>query len=362
MADEEQGGEKTYEPTQQRLDDAREKGDIAKSTDISAAVAYLGLLIAIFAVGGGMAQQSGAALSAFLGRAETLAPRILDLGGAALSLEVVLTSVLGLAPMFALPFLLVVCAIFAQRAFIFSPDKLVPKLNRISPLEGVKKKFGLTGIVEFLKSAVKLMAISVVLGIFMMSETDRIIGLARARPAEVTMEMGELAGALLIQITLIAVIVAAIDYLWQLTNHARKLRMTHQDVKDEAKRSEGDPMIKAQRRQRAQEIANNRMMLEVPKSDVVIVNPTHYAVALKWKREDGGAPILVAKGVDGLALRIRETAEAANVPIHSDPPTARALEATVELGQEIRPSHYQAVAAAIRFSEAMRAKAKERSG
>ena len=129
---------------------------------------------------------------------------------------------------------------------------------------------------------------------------------------------------------------------------------------EEHKKAEGDPMVKSQRRQRAQEIAMNQMMHEVPKSDVVIVNPTHYAVALKWNRAAGGAPVVAAKGIDGVALRIREAAMAANVPIHHDPPTARALEATTEIGAEIEPAHYQAVAAAIRFSEAMRRKARER--
>ncbi|MEO0362376.1 MAG: flagellar type III secretion system protein FlhB [Pseudomonadota bacterium] len=356
------GGEKTYEPTQQRLDEARERGDVAKSTDISAAAAYFGFLIALWVFGEDMAQRGGQALGSFLSRAETLAPRLLDMGGAGLSLEAVSASVFPFAPLFAAPFVLVLVAIVAQRAFVVAPEKLAPKLSRVSPIEQAKNKFGITGLVEFAKSAVKLFAVSVVLGIFLASETDVIIGLSRAEPANVTQEMSRLAVALLIQVAIVAAAISAVDYIWQLADHSRKLRMSHQEVRDEVKRSEGDPQLKAQRRRRAEEIATNRMMLEVPKADVVIVNPTHYAVALKWSRETGGAPVVVAKGVDGVALRIREAAALAGVPIHSDPPTARALEATVEIGREIRPSHYQAVAAAIRFSEAMRAKAKERNG
>ena len=125
-------------------------------------------------------------------------------------------------------------------------------------------------------------------------------------------------------------------------------------MREEAKQSEGDPHMKAQRRSRAEAIATNRMLLDVPKADVVIVNPTHYAVALKWSRTRGSAPVCVAKGEDELALRIREIAATARMPVHADPPTARALHATVAIGREIAPEHYRAVAAAIRFADRMR--------
>jgi flagellar biosynthetic protein FlhB len=127
---------------------------------------------------------------------------------------------------------------------------------------------------------------------------------------------------------------------------------------DEFKESEGDPHFKAARRQRAQEVATNRMLVDVARADVVVVNPTHYAVALRWDRGKGGAPVCVAKGVDEIARAIRERAAEHGIPIHSDPPTARAMFASVELGQEIRAEHFRAVAAAIRFADAMRRKAR----
>ena len=135
--------------------------------------------------------------------------------------------------------------------------------------------------------------------------------------------------------------------------------MSHKELTDEAKQAEGDPHMKQQRRQRGHEIAMNKMIAEVPTADVVIVNPTHYAVALKWDRSTPGAPECVAKGVDNVAARIREIAQENAVPIHSDPPTARALYASVNLGEEIAPEHYKPVAAAIRFAEAMREKARK---
>jgi len=151
-----------------------------------------------------------------------------------------------------------------------------------------------------------------------------------------------------------------IDVVWQRFDHARRLRMSFQELREENRQSEGDPHVKAQRRNRAEAIATNRMLLDVPKADVVIVNPTHVAVALRWSRAKGSAPVCVAKGEDAVALRIREVAETAGVPLHADPPTARALHAAVPVGREIAPEHYRTVAAAIRFSERMRAAARAR--
>ena len=161
-------------------------------------------------------------------------------------------------------------------------------------------------------------------------------------------------------VVLIAMVIGAIDAFWQRAEHHRKNRMTLKELRDEMKEVEGDPHVNAQRRMKAQELALNRMMQDVPGADVVIVNPTHYAVALKWSRASPGAPVCVAKGTDLVAARIREVAGEAGVPIHSDPPTARAVHAVVGIGEEIRADHYAAVAVAIRFAEDMRRKARAR--
>jgi flagellar biosynthetic protein FlhB len=151
----------------------------------------------------------------------------------------------------------------------------------------------------------------------------------------------------------------AVDYLWQRAQHHHRNRMSHQEMRDELKQSEGDPHAKGERRRRGREIASNHMLDNVASASVVIVNPTHFAVALKWSPQSLGAPVCVAKGVDEIAARIRERARAAGVPIHSDPVTARALFASVKLDSEVRPEHYAAVAAAIRFAETMRARAEK---
>lgn len=159
-------------------------------------------------------------------------------------------------------------------------------------------------------------------------------------------------------VLLIALGVGAVDYLWQHHDHLRKNRMSHKEIRDEHKQQEGDPYLKQERRQRGAQIAAEQMMADVPDADVVIVNPTHYAVALKWSRAPGSAPVCVAKGVDHIAQTIRERAMESGVPIHRDPPTARAIHASTDIGQEIDPAQYRSVAAAIRFAEMMRRKAR----
>ncbi len=360
MSDEEKGGEKAYEASQQRLDDARKKGDTPNSKDLAAVAAYVGLVLALYIAGSQATKATGNALAGLFSNADTMAPRLLAMGGAGTSLHLSVDAVLGLGPLFLLPFLLVLLVILAQRSMVFAFDKIMPKLSRISPISGAKQKFGITGMVEFLKAATKLTIISIILAIYLMSEMDNIVGSARVLPQAAPVQMAEIAFGLLVRITIIVGVIAAADFFWQRFDHARKLRMTYQEVKDEHKQSEGDPQTKAQRQRRAQDIATNQMMHDVPKADVVIVNPTHFAVALRWERGNVGAPVLVAKGVDAIALRIRQVAEESGIPIHSDPPTARAIEATVEIGREIEPDQYHTVSAAIRFAEAMRRKAKER--
>jgi flagellar biosynthetic protein FlhB len=161
-------------------------------------------------------------------------------------------------------------------------------------------------------------------------------------------------------VLVVAVVLGGIDFFWQRAEHIRRNRMSHKDMMDEHKQAEGDPHAKQHRRQRAQEIAMNRMLADVPEAAVVVVNPTHYAVALKWDRAQPGAPVCVAKGVDEIAARIRERAMEAGVPIRRDPPTARAIFDSVEIGAEIRAEHFAAIAAAIRFAEEMRRKARAR--
>ena len=359
---EESGGEKVFDPTPQKLAEARRKGDIPRSTDVTAAATYIALLAVVGTVGAFAVGQAASVLTIFIAQPDRLSGRILGPGGPRLGGSILGEALVALAPVFLAPIAAVLLSLFAQQAITFSGDKIVPKLSRISLLAGAKRKFGAAGFVEFAKAAAKLAAVATALFIYLSRDLDRMIGAATAEARVVGGMMVQSLVVLLTITTVIAVVIAAIDLVWQRFEHARRLRMSYQDMREEARQSEGDPHMKAQRRSRAEAIATNRMLLDVPKADVVIVNPTHFAVALKWTRARGTAPACVAKGEGEVALRIREIAGTAGIPVHSDPPTARALFATVEVGREIAPEHYRAVAAAIRFSDRMRRAARARSG
>lgn len=350
------GEEKPYEATQRRLDQARAKGELPRSLDLLAAATYWGVLAFAVTVGAASLADAGATLSSFLARAGSIANA--GAGPAAIGgwlAEVGVT----LAPAFALPALFVAGAVFLQQAWVFAPEKLRPQLSRISPVANAKQKFGRSGLFEFAKSAAKLVVISVCLGVFLSGRLPGIMNAAATDPVQVTRLLLHEANDFLIVVSILALAFGAIDYLWQRAEHFRQQRMSRQELIDETKESEGDPWIKQQRRQRGLDIATNRMMADVPRADVVIVNPVHVAVALRWNRAGGGAPVCVAKGVDEVALRIRALAMDAGVPIRRDPSTARALHAAVGIGEEIRTEHYRPVAAAIRFADAMRKRARE---
>jgi len=363
MAEGEDGGQdKSFEPTPRKLEQARERGDVAKSNDVTAAAAYLGLLAALLALGPEAGRGFAEALAPFIGRADALSGVLLGPGGLALGGAMVGSALLSVAPLLLVPAAAALGALLAQQAIVAAPEKLMPKLSRISPLSNAQQKFGLTGLVEFAKSAVKLALVSGAVWLWLLAEAETLTALAARDGRGLGARLGDILVSLLIVVSAIAVGIAALDWVWQRFDHARKLRMTMEEMRKESRESDGDPQMRASRRRRAEEIATNRMMLEVPKADVVIVNPEHYAVALKWSRKTGSAPVCVAKGVDDVAARIRAKAAEAGVPIHRDPPTARALHATVEIGREIRVEHYRAVAAAIRFAQEMRGRARRRGG
>lgn len=349
--------DKQHEPSQKRLEEARKRGEIPKSNDLTTAAAYAGMLLVGLVGGIGVLQQFGQAAMVLLDQSDRLAPLLMQratapVAGMAFGFGTVV------APLFIFPMLAVLLALIAQRAIVFAPEKLVFKASRISPFATAKQKFGREGLFEFAKSFAKLIVVAVILGSHLLANAEQITASLALAPAQGVALMLNLLLEFLFLVVITVTVFGAVDYMWQRAQHMRRNRMSRKDLMDEMKDSEGDPHVKQQRRQRGQEIATNRMLLDVAKADVVVVNPTHYAVALKWNRKTRGAPICVAKGVDEVAARIREKAAEAGVPMHSDPPTARAIHASVEIGQQIRADHYKAVAAAIRFAEAMRKRRK----
>ena len=360
MSNPDEDSDKQFAPSQKKLDDARKKGEVAKSTDLTTAAAYGGFLLVLVTVGPAALIGLGTVLRVLLEQSAIIAKDIFD-GAAHPAFGGILQSVIwAMAPWFAAPAVLAVFSVIAQRAFVVAPSKIAPKLNRISPISGIKNKFGRQGLFEFAKSMTKLIIYCVIMAIFLMSQIDRIVGSMRLPPGLIVAELGQMVVGLMMIVLLVTLVLGGVDFLWQRAEHIRKNRMSRKEMMEELKQSEGDPTMKQQRRQKGQDIAMNRMLADVPTADVVVVNPTHFAVALKWDRAAGSAPICVAKGVDEIAARIRELAAEHAVPLHSDPPTARALHASVEIGAEIAPDHYRAVAAAIRFAETIRQKARSR--
>jgi flagellar biosynthetic protein FlhB len=360
MSSPEDGEDKSFEPTLRKLQKAREKGEIARSVDLNIAVVYGGFIVTLFLFGASMIDQAGTAMSVLVGQSDHLSELIFDGPAQAPIGGLLRTVTLAILPLFLLPAAAVLMSVVAQQAFVVAPTKLKPKMSKISPISNAKNKYGRSGLFEFVKSFVKLVTYGLCLALFLKADLNAILtsGAAGARPAVVLMMTTVL--RFLTIVFVIALAIGSVDLLWQRAEHLRKNRMTRKEFTDEMKESDGDPYMKNSRRQRGQEIAMNQMIREVPEADVVIVNPTHFAVALKWSRMPGSAPVCVAKGIDEIAAVIRETAISSGVPIHSDPPTARSLHASVEIGEEIDADHYAAVAAAIRFAEDMRKKARGR--
>lgn len=351
--------EKQHDASQQKLDQARKDGDVPRSVDLQTAAATGGFLLALFGFGAWAVQKAGSAGMTLLDQADRLSTLAASGSGGA---------VWGLTLGFAGPPLAlllvapvaVIALLIASRGFVVAPKKLAPQLSRISPVSTARHKFGVEGFVEFGKSTAKMILVSVILYVLLTDRLEDILASLYLSPGNSALLMSGLVLKFLFILFLIQLALGGADYLWQVHHHRQKLRMSRKEMMDEFKESEGDPHLKSARRQRAQEVATNRMLSDVATADVVVVNPTHYAVALKWDRKKGGAPQCVAKGVDEVARKIRERAAEHGVPIHSDPPTARAIYATVEIGQEIRMAHYRAIAAAIRFADAMRKRVRRR--
>ncbi len=356
--DEDEGGEKPYEPTPRRLQKAREQGDVPLSNDLTAAGVFTGFLLVGATFGAVSLNGIASTLSGFLGRADQMAEPFFQTQNGTVLGQILLALASDFASWMIVPGAFALLVLAAQQAIVFAPKKVAPKLSRISLLQNAKQKFGRSGLFEFAKSTSKLILIAIVLGFFLVARLPEIVSTLALSPAGGVMITLRLLMSFLVVVIVIIGAMGVIEFLFKRAEHLRKNRMSHKELMDELKESEGDPHIKQKRRQKAMDIASSRAIQDVPDADVVIVNPEHYAVALKWERGSPTAPVCVAKGVDEVAARIREVAIEASVPIRRDPPTARALFATVEIGEEVQPEHYRPVAAAIRFADAVRKRAK----
>lgn len=340
-------GEKTEEPTAKKLSDARKKGQIARSKDLGTMFVLVGSAFAMMVMGSALVE----ALSGMMKRLFSLSRReTMDVH--ALTSVIVSGANTIIFPMLAIFFIIMLAAFIGNTmlgGMSFSWEAMAPKANRLSPLAGFKRMFGVQAAVELLKSILKFFVVFIVAFSLLTGLFEQILGLSlEAIPTNFEHAVSMLLWMFLALALSIGIIVA-IDAPYQVWNHTRQLKMTKQEIKDEFKSTEGNPEIKGRIKQTQYEMSQRRMMGEVPNSDVVITNPTHYSVALKYDPNVGGAPILVAKGIDEMAIHIRTIAKEHGVEIVQSAALARSLYYTSEVDQDIPEELYAAVAQVLAF-------------
>ncbi len=350
------GAEKSFEPTAKKLQQAREQGDVPQSRELHGFAAFVGWTLACSFGGMWAVEFLGQHLQVFLSNPTALLISETSPALSAGMADLILYIIAGVSPFFIIPAILSMLSMVAQQSIVFSNEKIMPKLSRISLISGFKQKFGRDALIEFAKGNVKIAMTAAAMWYIAVPIWEAAPGMTGISDRAFGMTIGYVWMKVLFAAAAIAAVVGVVDFLWQRFAFMERMMMTLQEIKDESKESEGDPHFKGMRREKGREIAMSQSVNEVPKADVVITNPTHYAVALKWSRTKGSAPICIAKGVDAIALAIREKAKAHHVPVRPDPPLARTLFASVEIGEEIKEEHYAAVAAAIRFADAIRKK------
>ena len=346
--DNQDDSQKTEEPTPRRLEQAREKGQVAKSQEVTHWFMILAaaMLIGVF----GKSFAGGVATSLYKLVAQSHSIRV-DGSGELRELMLETFGQLGLAVM--MPVAVILLAAFIagiiQNGFVFSTETITPKLSKLSLTKGLKRLFSSRSAMEFVKGILKITIVAAVIVLLLWPEREVIFIVTSMGAAQFMSVLQALAIRVLVGVLAIMTVIAAVDFLYQKQKHLKELRMSKQELKEEYKQSEGDPMIKARLRQIRTERARRRMMAAVPDADVVVTNPTHYSVALKYDHDAMDAPVLVAKGADQVAFRIREVAGEHNVPVVENPPVARALYDNVELDQAIPSEHYKAVAEIIGY-------------
>ena len=339
--------ERTEQATPKRLEDARRKGQIPRSRELSAAAVTLVGGAALYMLGGQITGQMaemmrrGLALSRDEATDSTfMLPALSNAAADGLWLSM---PVLGLITLAA------IIAPLALGGWSFAGQAMMPQFSRLNPLEGIKRMFAMRSLVELAKAMAKFGVVAVIATIVLWNDAPALMGLGREPLQQAIGHAIQLSGKALLVISAGLLIIAGLDVPYQLWQYAKQMRMSRQEIREEYKESEGSPEVKGRIRQLQQEVARRRMMQEVPKADVIVTNPTHFAVALKYDEKRMRAPIVVAKGVDVIAAKIREVAGENAVPIFEAPPLARVLYRNVDIGDEIPATLYIAVAQILTY-------------
>jgi flagellar biosynthetic protein FlhB len=348
MAEEaESGGERTEEPSQRRLDQAREQGQIPRSRELTNFATMIGGSVTLVAISGSLVGR----VSLILRNSLSFDPHRLEETGSMTGFmgEAILSGLIGILPIFGALICLVLLASVVLGGWNFSPVAMVPDFTRMSPLSGIKRVFGLHGVTELGKALLKCLVVAgVCAGVVSWLFKD-VMSIGRMETTGAIAHGAGLIAKAFVWLSASLALIAAVDVPLQLFQFKRSLRMTRQELRDEAKESDGRPEVKGRIRQMQQQILRRRMMHKIPTADVVLVNPTHFAVALKYDPKKMRAPVLVAKGSDVVAANIRRIAEEHRVPIFESPKLARALFKHTDLNQEIPSGLYVAVAQVLTY-------------
>lgn len=344
MSDQPEKSDKTEEPTERKLREARRKGEAPSSREVAGFFILIGAaLLALM-----YAQPGADALTSVLGQvvenAHAMSPASSKVDAQAIMAVVIEVLLIAIAPVLGVFVVAAIAAAFAQNAVVFAPNRLEAKLDRVSVAKGLKRLFSPDTGMEFLKGIIKITAAAGAALMVIRGELGRLSASSSFDVRDAPGVMGEAAVKVLLAVLVVTAVITVVDVLWRRQKFHQDQKMTRQELKDEMKSTEGNPEVKAKLASIRQEKARQRMMQAVPGASVVVANPTHYAVALKYEPGETPAPMCVAKGVDLTALKIREIAEDAGVPVVEEPPTARALYAAVEIDQIIPQDLFLAVA------------------
>lgn len=341
-------GERSEQPTARKLAQSRKKGQVAKSQDLSGAISLLGSLLIFVALGSTVAAMFARILSRTLGGEIAADIRSTESIAAGVKL-VAYEAIVVVLPIMVLAALVAYLGGFIQVGWLITAEPIRPKLSKLSPMAGIKRILGIRALMKTVINSLKLVVMVIVSTLFIISSMDAIASLPKLTPLMALSQVLRLIFTLALILVVLLIFIAIIDYIYQRWQHTKDLRMTKQEVKDERKTMEGDPQVKGRHRQMAREIVMQQIGKAVPDADVIVTNPTHFSVAIRYDPEKMGAPRVTAKGADLIALRMRQLARQSDVPIVERPPLARALYWGVEVGQEIPFEHYEAVAELLAY-------------
>ncbi|MCR6096058.1 flagellar biosynthesis protein FlhB [Salipaludibacillus agaradhaerens] len=339
--------EKTEKATPKKKKESREKGQVAKSTDVNTAFILLFVFLFFWLIGGFVVDQLTSILRFTF--TDYLLINLTEENLHKMFMDYLYQAAVATIPVMLIAAIAGIFSNYLQVGVLFAPEAIKMKLSKIDPIKGFKRIFSVRALVEFLKSMMKITLVGLVTGSVLWFFLDDLLKLGLYSVGAGTILIGNLIIIMGLAVGGLLLFIAVLDYMYQKYDHEKNIRMSKQDIKDEHKKSEGDPLIKSKIKEKQRQMAMSRMMAEVPKADVVITNPTHYAVALKYDDTTMNAPVIVAKGVDYIALKVINIAKNNNVTTVENRPLARALYAQAEIGDQVPEDLFKGVAEVLAY-------------